>query len=292
MPHLQKQKINQPKLLQLNSRLLRKKQLRRLSSRSLRLPSPSRDLVRMTISKLLPTSAHPSVEVVEVTEVAVEATEAAVAEATVSAEAAVEVTVNVEDTVAEAATALSVENALKAVNAEHTVAEAVTALSVESAQKVKTARAVVAVAVEAEAVVEEVAEDSKAIAHKLLLKVRRVEIDPKVVSPNAELSAEPMADMDPAITSTALLVKPVKMLTHSTENLELALERRILRRVVTVRATGAMRPSQLLKVRLPLLKEPLRRPRNPAERDVRESQSLSLKRLKKRKKLDLPSRTT
>ena len=292
MPHLQKQKINQPKLLQLNSRLLRKKQLRRLLSRSLRLPSPSKDLVRMTISKLLSTSAQPSVEAVEVTEVAVEAKEAAVEEATVSAEAAVEVKVNAEDTVAEVVTELSAENALKAVNAEDTAAEAVTVLSVESALKVKTARAVVAVAVEAEAVVEEVAEDSKAIAHKLLLKVRRVEIDPKVVSPNAELSAEPMADMDPAITSTALLVKLAKMLTHSTENLELALARRISRRVVTERATGEMRPSQLLKVRLPLLKELLRRLRSPAERDVRESRSLSLKRLKKRKKLDLPSRTT
>jgi len=292
LPHLQKQKINQPKLLQLNSRLLRKKQLRRLLSRSLRLPSPSKDLVRMTISKLLSTSAQPSVEAVEVIEVAVEAKEAAVEEATVSAEAAVEVKVNAEDTVAEVVTELSAENALKAVNAEDTAAEAVTVLSVESALKVKTARAVVAVAVEAEAVVEEVAEDSKAIAHKLLLKVRRVEIDPKVVSPNAELSAEPMADMDPAITSTALLVKLAKMLTHSTENLELALARRISRRVVTERATGEMRPSQLLKVRLPLLKELLRRLRSPAERDVRESRSLSLKRLKKRKKLDLPSRTT
>jgi hypothetical protein len=292
LPHLQKQKINQPKLLQLNSRLLRKKQLRRLLSRSLRLPSPSKDLVRMTISKLLSTSAQPSVEAVEVIEVAVEAKEAAVEEATVSAEAAVEVKVNAEDTVAEVVTELSAENALKAVNAEDTAAEAVTVLSVESALKVKTARAVVAVAVEAEAGVEEVAEDSKAIAHKLLLKVRRVEIDPKVVSPNAELSAEPMADMDPAITSTALLVKLAKMLTHSTENLELALARRISRRVVTERATGEMRPSQLLKVRLPLLKELLRRLRSPAERDVRESRSLSLKRLKKRKKLDLPSRTT
>lgn len=289
---MQKKKINQPKLLQLNSRLLRKKQLRRLLSRSLRLPSPSKDLVRMTISKLLSTSAQPSVEAVEVIEVAVEAKEAAVEEATVSAEAAVEVKVNAEDTVAEVVTELSAENALKAVNAEDTAAEAVTVLSVESALKVKTARAVVAVAVEAEAVVEEVAEDSKAIAHKLLLKVRRVEIDPKVVSPNAELSAEPMADMDPAITSTALLVKLAKMLTHSTENLELALARRISRRVVTERATGEMRPSQLLKVRLPLLKELLRRLRSPAERDVRESRSLSLKRLKKRKKLDLPSRTT
>jgi len=289
---LQKQKINQPKLLQLNSRLLRKKQLRRLLSRSLRLPSPSKDLVRMTISKLLSTSAQPSVEAVEVTEVAVEAKEAAVEEATVSAEAAVEVKVNAEDTVAEVVTELSAENALKAVNAEDTAAEAVTVLSVESALKVKTARAVVAVAVEAEAVVEEVAEDSKAIAHKLLLKVRRVEIDPKVVSLNAELSAELMADMDPAITSTALLVKLAKMLTHSTENLELALARRISRKVVTERATGEMRPSQLLKVRLPLLKELLRRLRSPAERDVRESRSLSLKRLKKRKKLDLPSRTT
>ena len=289
---MQKQKINQPKLLQLNSRLLRKKQLRRLLSRSLRLPSPSKDLVRMTISKLLSTSAQPSVEAVEVTEVAVEAKEAAVEEATVSAEAAVEVKVNAEDTVAEVVTELSAENALKAVNAEDTAAEAVTVLSVESALKVKTARAVVAVAVEAEAVVEEVAEDSKAIAHKLLLKVRRVEIDPKVVSLNAELSAELMADMDPAITSTALLVKLAKMLTHSTENLELALARRISRKVVTERATGEMRPSQLLKVRLPLLKELLRRLRSPAERDVRESRSLSLKRLKKRKKLDLPSRTT
>jgi hypothetical protein len=292
LPHLQKQKINQPKLLQLNSRLLRKKQLRRLLSRSLRLPSPSKDLVRMTISKLLSTSAQPSVEAVEVIEVAVEAKEAAVEEATVSAEAAVEVKVNAEDTVAEVVTELSAENALKAVNAEDTAAEAVTVLSVESALKVKTARAVVAVAVEAEAVVEEVAEDSKAIAHKLLLKVRRVEIDPKVVSLNAELSAEPMVDMDPAITSTALLVKLAKTLTHSTENLELALARRISRRVVTERATGEMRPSQLLKVRLPLLKELLRRLRSPAERDVRESRSLSLKRLKKRKKLDLPSRTT
>jgi hypothetical protein len=246
----------------------------------------------MTISKLLSTSAQPSVEAVEVIEVAVEAKEAAVEEATVSAEAAVEVKVNAEDTVAEVVTELSAEYALKAVNAEDTAAEAVTVLSVESALKVKTARAVVAVAVEAEAVVEEVAEDSKAIAHKLLLKVRRVEIDPKMVSPNAELSAEPMADMDPAITSTALLVKLAKMLTHSTENLELALARRISRRVVTERATGEMRPSQLLKVRLPLLKELLRRLRSPAERDVRESRSLSLKRLKKRKKLDLPSRTT
>jgi len=174
----------------------------------------------MTISKLLQTNAHPNVEDVEEKEVAV-------AEATGSVEAVVEVTVNVEDTVAEEVIELTVKSALKAVNAEHTVAEVVIALSVESALKVKTVRAVVEMDVEAEAEVEEVVEDSKAIAHKLLLKVKRMKIDPKVVNPNVEPSAEPMVDMDLEITSTDLLVKLVKMLTHSTENLELVLVGRI-----------------------------------------------------------------
>jgi len=182
----------------------------------------------MTISKLLQTNAHPNnVEDVEETEVAAEATEAAVAEATVSAEAVVEVTVNVEDIVAKVMIALIVKITLKALNAEDIVAEVVIVLSVVSALKVKTVRAVVAMAVEAEVEAEEVVEDSKATAHKLLLKVRRMKIDPKVVSPSAEPNAEPMEDMDPGITSTVMLVKLVKMLTHSIENLELALVGRI-----------------------------------------------------------------
>lgn len=258
---MQNQKINQPKLLQSNSRQLRRK-LRRLSLRSLRLLSPSRELkVRMMISKLPLISVNPNVEAVvvaEATEVAVEAKEVAVV-VTVAAVAAVAVAMaSAEDTVVEAVTALSVESALSAM---------------------KTVKAVVA---EAEAVVEEVVEDSMAIAHKLLLW--RAEMLPKVVSQNAELSVEKLVVTDPAITSTALLARLVKMLILSTEDQELAQARKILRRVDLERAIGVMRPSQLSKVRLLLLKEPLKKPRNLAERDVRGSQNQSLKRLKKRKK--------
>ncbi len=254
---MQNQKINQPKLLQSNSRQLRRK-LRRLSLRSLRLLSPSRELkVRMMISKLPLISVNPNVEAVvvaEATEVAVEAKEVAVV-VTVAAVA------SAEDTVVEAVTALSVESALSAM---------------------KTVKAVVEVVAEAEAVVEEVVEDSMAIAHKLLLW--RAEMLPKVVSQNAELSVEKLVVTDPAITSTALLARLVKMLILSTEDQELAQARKILRRVDLERAIGVMRPSQLSKVRLLLLKEPLKKPRNLAERDVRGSQNQSLKRLKKRKK--------
>ena len=261
---MQNQKINQPKLLQSNSRLLRRK-LRRLSLRSLRLLSPSRELkVRMMISKLPLISVNPSVEAVvvaEATEVAVEAKEVAVV-VTVAAVAAVAVVMaSAEDTVVEAVTALSVESALSAM---------------------KTVKAVVEVVAEAEAVVEEVVEDSMAIAHKLLLW--RAEMLPKVVSQNAELSVEKLVVTDPAITSTALLARLVKMLILSTEDQELAQARKILRRVDLERAIGVMRPSLLSKVRLLLLKEPLKKPRNLAERDVRGSQNQSLKRLKKRKK--------
>jgi hypothetical protein len=186
---LQNQKINQPKLLQSNSRQLRRK-LRRLSLRSLRLLSPSRELkVRMMISKLPLISVNPNVEAVvvaEATEVAVEAKEVAVV-VTVAAVAAVAVAMaSAEDTVVEAVTALSVESALSAM---------------------KTVKAVVEVVAEAEAVVEEVVEDSMAIAHKLLLW--RAEMLPKVVSQNAELSVEKLVVTDPAITSTALLARLV-----------------------------------------------------------------------------------
>jgi hypothetical protein len=174
------------------------------------------------------------------------------------------------------------------VNAEVTVAEAVTVVTV------------VAVAAEV-AVVAEAAVVSRASAPRPLPLDKRVEMPLRVSPRNAEPSAEkvvsttnPAVDMDPVTRNTVSLARPAKMLTHSTENPERELARKISRREAMARATGVMRRSLLLKrVRPPLLREQLlRKARNPAKRDARESQSLFPKRLRKRKKLDSLSKTT
>lgn len=175
------------------------------------------------------------------------------------------------------------------------VAEA-TEVAVTVSAEVTVAEVVTVVAVAAEvAVVAGAAVVSRASAPRLLPPHKRVQMPLRVNSKNAEPSAEKVVsttnlavDMDPATRNTVLLARLAKMLTHSTGNQERELARKISKREVMARATGVMRKSLSLKMVRPLLlkKQLLRKEKNLGERDARESQNLSPKRSRKRKKLD------
>jgi transcriptional regulator of aromatic amino acid metabolism len=174
---------------------------------------------------------------------------------------------------------------LAVVTVSTVVAVEVTDLAVVTVSTVAAVEAIGHAARVAEEAAARVVAEAEAARMAVVLGQVLPELKTKISTRQFLMNTEPSAErVDTTSTQVATvlvtlnitsLARLVRKLIRSTVTLEREPERRISRRAVMARATGAMRRSQSL--RCPRVKRLARRPKNsPAEKDARRSQSLSL----------------